>query len=197
MINTKEINVMGKMPYKKITRDIITPNPFKASNELKNPVACPKNVDGVYSLGVSLQNYIGAIYLELNSMNKEYKKNIYTNLALNQLGIKKEIEKLAKDNLNRLLAYFYENGGPIIEAPVSEQSVNEIRPFFNKIVTNFINQVEYFANRASIGEMSTDALDNEINGQVISMYQAMSSLFKIDEMENAFKDLISVRKIRK
>ncbi|MEN6463337.1 MAG: hypothetical protein ABFC94_18455 [Syntrophomonas sp.] len=194
MIEAKEIKVMQNRM--KVDTESKMPNyRTKVNEEIANPVVCPRCVDEIYSLGVSLQNYIGSIYLELTVLNKGPKKNLYTNLALNQLVVKKEIEKLANDNLNRLLAYFYDNGGPIMEVPVSEKLAKEIQPFFNRIVNSFLNQVDFLVNRTSKGEMSANDLNIEINNHIISMYTAMGKLFQVDEMQNAFNELINVREI--
>lgn len=159
-----------------------------------DPVVCPRSAEDVYLLGISLQNYIASLYLELSEMNKNNKKN-YANQVVTQIVVKKEIEKLAKDNLNQLLAYFYENGGPIIEPPVSEETANELQPSINLIVTAFLNQIDLILDKASQGDMNSNDLDNEINNQINFMLTAMSKLIKNDVMQNAFDELISLRKM--
>ncbi|MDD3364832.1 MAG: hypothetical protein PHZ03_07625 [Syntrophomonas sp.] len=166
----------------------------KTSDELVNLELCPRSVDDVYSLGVRLQYYIGAIYLELDAMNQGSKQIPYTSLALRQLEGKEEIEKLVNDNLNRLLWYFYNNGGPIIEAPVSEQVAKELQPFFNRIMANFLNQLDVMVNMTFNGDISAIDLDDSINNNIIAMYTVIAKLFKLDEIKNAFNDLISIRK---
>lgn len=155
-------------------------------------VVCPRSVEDVYSLGISLQNYISSLYLELSEMNKGNKKT-FANQVVTQIVIKKEIEKLAKDNLNELLAYFYENGGPIIEPPLSEQAAQELQPNINRIVNGFLNQVDLILDKASQSDMNASDLDNEINRQIIIMFTAMIKLIKNDAMQNAFGELISLR----
>ncbi len=89
--------------------------------QLENSVPCPRYVQEVYSLGASLQYYVGDKYLNLGVLNKGAQKSQYETLALNQLDYKEAIQKLANLYLNEMLVYFYNNGGPVIEAPVSEK----------------------------------------------------------------------------
>lgn len=168
----------------------------KAADKMANPVVCPRCVDEVYSLGISLEEYLGRVYLELAELNKG-KKNPYTNLLLDHLGIKKGIEELAKDNLDQLLTYFYENGGPIIEKPVSELTAREIQPFFNRVVTSFLDQMDFVWNKAYQGKMSASDLNNQINEHIVAMYTSMGKLFRNEEMQNAFNELIYIGNIRK
>lgn len=165
----------------------------KAVDELINFGSCPCSVDEVYSLGISLQYYIGDIYLDLEATQGP-QKFLYKKLALNQLDIKEEIAKLANANLNQLLCYFYNNGGPIIEAPVSEEMAKEIQPFFNRIAVNFMNQLDVIVSMASKGNMDPSELESAINNNIIAMYTTMRKLFQVDEIENAFNELISIRK---
>jgi hypothetical protein len=164
----------------------------KPIHNLVDSVVCPRCVDEVYALGISLQNYMCNLYLELADLNKG-KANPYTNLVLEQLKIKKEIENLAKDNLNKLLAYFYDNGGPIIESPVSEQAAEQIQPYINKVVSTFNNQIDFLANRAFQGNFAASDLDGQLSECIKLMYSAMSSQFRIGAMQEAFSDLVSLR----
>lgn len=154
---------------------------------------CPCSVDQVYSLGVRIQYYVGDIYLELERLNQGVAKNQYKKLALSQLDGKNEVEKLANINLNKLLSYFYNNGGPIIDSPVSEQMARELRPFYIRISTNFLKQLDLIVSLASKGYMSVSELECTINNSVTEMYSAMSMLFPVDEMKEAFDDLTRVR----
>lgn len=155
-------------------------------------VVCPRSAEDVYSLGISLQNYIASLYIELSEMNKS-NKNKYANQVVSQIVIKKEIEKLAKDNLNQLLAYFYENGGPIIEPPVSEETAKELQPGVDKIVDSFLNQVDVIIDKVLQSNITISDLENEINSKIINMFTAISSLYDNDIMQNAFDELIALR----
>lgn len=203
MIDIKELEMVtmsinGKKKISvKVNPDsiIMSDHPTKSADEFVNPVVCPRCADEVYSLGISLHDYIGDLYLKLAEINKG-ENNPYTNLILNQLAAKKEIENIAKYNLNKLLAYFYNNGGPIIESPVSEQSATEIQPSINRIVASFLNRVDFILSRASNGDISARDLDNEINNDISFMLNAMGKLFQNNAMQNAFSELISVRYIQ-
>jgi hypothetical protein len=166
----------------------------KTSDELVNLEPCPRSVDDVYSLGVRLQYYIGAIYLELDSLNQGSQQIPYTSLALRQLEGKEAIEKLVNANLNHLLWQFYNSGGAIIEAPVSEQLAKEIQPFFNRIMANFLNHLDVMMSMTVNGDMSASDLDDAINNNIITMYSVLWKLFKDDEMKNAFSELSSIRR---
>ncbi|HCF71262.1 MAG TPA: hypothetical protein DER33_06745 [Syntrophomonas sp.] len=160
----------------------------------KAPVVCPRSAEDVYALGISLQKYISSLYVELAEMNKG-RKNPYTNMVLKQLVIKRKLEELSRENLNGLLAYFYNNGGPIIEPPVSEQLAAEIQPSVNSIVSGFLTQANLLINRAVEGDLKADDLETEIDDQVMSMYTAMGRIFQNDDMQKAFEQLINVRGI--
>lgn len=149
----------------------------------------PRSVDEVYSLGISLQNYLGDTYLALGAMNKAY-----NNLVLGELNANEEIQRLANANLNQLLTYFYHNGGPIIEAPVSEQTAKEIRPFFNRIVINFLGQLDFVLSVAAKGNISAEELKEVIDNNVIQLYTTMTILFPVKEIQTAFTKLINIRK---
>jgi len=153
---------------------------------------CPRSADEVYSFGVSLQYYIGDIYLELEALTQGEQRLYYKNLALSQLNVKQEIEKLANENLNRLLWYFYNNGGPIIEAPVTDNMAKEIQPFFNRIAVNFMNQLDVLVRLASKGNMSPSEMESTINEGIIDMYTTMGMLFNTDEIQDSFNELIEI-----
>lgn len=160
----------------------------------KAPVVCPRSAEDVYALGISLQKYISSLYVELAEMNKG-RKNPYTNMVLKQLVIKRKLEEISRENLNGLLTYFYNNGGPIIEPPVSEQLAAEIQPSVNSIVSRFLTQANLLINQAVEGDLLAGDLDAAIDNQVIGMYTAMGRLFQHDNMQKAFEQLIEVRGI--
>lgn len=158
--------------------------------ETVNLKPCPCTVDEVYSMGLSLQDYIGDIYLNLCTLNQGSEKILYQNLAISQTKVRKELEELAKANLNNLLSYFYNNGGQIVEAPVSEQLAKEVQPFFNRIVENFLNDLDVMVNMASKSYMTAHELENGINRHITDMYASMFKLFPVSEIQNAFDELI-------
>lgn len=166
----------------------------RTSDELVNLEPCPRSVDDVYSLGVRIQYYIGAVYLELDGMSKGSKQTVYTALALKQLEGKEEIEKLVNENLNRLLGWFYNNGGAIIEPPVSEQLAKELQPFFNRVMANFLYQLDVLMKMTAKGDISASDLDESINNNIIALYTVLCKLFKDEEIKDAFNELIGIRK---
>lgn len=165
----------------------------KSSNILADLGPCPRSVDQIYSLGVRIQYHIGDVYLELERVNQGTAKSQYKTLALRQLDGKGEIEKLANINLNRLLSYFYNNGGPVIEPPVSEELVQEVRPFYVRLSENFLKQLDFIVNLASKGRMNVSEIEDTINHSVAELYLTLTMLYPQDEMKKAFSDLIRVR----
>jgi hypothetical protein len=196
MIEAKEIQVMQeRISISLEPENVRMPKcRTKAACEIVNQVVCLQSVDEVYLLGVKMQDYLGAAYNELAVLSAGPKKKIYSYLAKKQLGAKKEIETLANNNLNKLLQYFYENGGPIIEPPVSEELAREIKPFFKKIMESFLNQVDSLINKAARDEISSSDLEIEVNYQFINMYTAISRLYQAEEIQNTFNELISIKK---
>lgn len=154
---------------------------------------CPRSADQVYSLGINVQYCIGDVYLELSSLNQEPAKSQYKNMAMRQLDGKNEIEKLANINLNRLLTYFYNNGGQVIEPPLNDEMARQIKPFFSRMADNFIKQLNIIAGMAAKNNLSGCELEHTLNETIIDMYNTMSMFFPVDEIRNAFSDLIEVR----
>ncbi len=194
MNEAKDMTIMNSRFAAFSTREANTAQKTVATNDLEqDEILClekfTRSVDEVYSWGLSLQNYLGDTYLALDAMNKAYK-----NLALGELNANEEIRRLANANLNQLLTYFYNNGGTIIEAPVSEQTAKEIRPFFNRIVINFLEQLDFAVSTAAKGNISAEELKEAINNNVIELYTTMTTLFPVKEIQTAFTKLINIRK---
>lgn len=190
MIEIKELQTMQE----KIAA-VVEPEYVKYRTEVLSRVVCPRSVEEVYWLGVNIQNYLATIYNELIVLSTSPAKNIYRKLALKQVEVKQEIENLAKENTNRLLQYFYDNGGPIIEAPVSEKTAVELKPYFKQFMDSFLNQVTLLVNKASGNEITAGDFNFEINYQVISMYIAMSKLYQAEDVKNAFTQLNDIIKM--
>ncbi|NLB52779.1 MAG: GBF-interacting family 1 protein [Syntrophomonadaceae bacterium] len=152
---------------------------------------CPRSVDEVYSLGIKLQYFIGGLYVELTDFRQGSAKKFYKEQVMKQLAIKEEIQSLANDNLNQLLAYFYENGGPVIEPPVSEQTAREIQPFFARIADNTLKEIESIKEAAR--ETSDEEIVKMIDMNVKEMYTAMSKLLNtVKEVSEAFENLAAL-----
>lgn len=162
------------------------------SAELIDPMAFPRSVEEIYTMGISLQYYIGDIYLRLAAMNKGTQKNRYNEIAVAQLKVKNEIQKLANAHLNEKLNYFYNNGGPVIEAPISEREAKELNGFFNRIVANYLNQMDVIVTMTAEGSMSSSDLESEINNIIIRMFVSLSNLYQLDDLKQAFHNMASV-----
>ncbi len=156
------------------------------SAELLNPMSCPRSVEEAYSLGISLQYYIGDIYLTLAGSITGHKK-IFNDIAIAQLDTKNKLQKLANTALNEKLAYFYNNGGCIIEPPVSEIQAKEINGFFNRIVANCLNQIDVIVTMATEGSTPPKELESEINNIIIRMYTSLGKLYQAADIKCAFE----------
>lgn len=165
----------------------------KAAYELANSHPCPRSASDVYSLGVSLQYCIRAKYIEIDSLKRSIDKTFLVDLAAKQLAIKTEIEKQAKYNLNILLQKFYNDGGQIMEDPVSTQMVKDIQPFFNRITSNFLQSLDETAHQTAMGKLSVKEMETEVNHRLTELYNALGRMFQATEIESVFTDLIEIR----
>lgn len=162
------------------------------SPEPVEPLAFPCSVEEIYNLGISLQYYIGGIYLNLANQSKGEQKKCYSKLALAQLNVKKAILKMVNEHLNERLYYFYNNGGPVIKPPVSEREAKKLSGFFNRIVANYLNQIDVSVAIAAEGGMTADKLESEINNIVMHMFSSLSNLYRHDDMKQAFNNMSSL-----
>lgn len=178
---------------KRVVSPVINKRDYSTkSAELIDPMAFPRSVEEIYTMGISLQYYIGDIYLRLAAMNKGTQKNRYNEIAVAQLKVKNEIQKLANAHLNEKLNYFYNNGGPVIEAPISEREAKELNGFFNRIVANYLNQMDVIVTMTAEGSMSSSDLESEINNIIIRMFVSLSNLYQLDDLKQAFHNMASV-----
>jgi hypothetical protein len=162
----------------------------KAAYELASSLPCPKSANDVYSLGVSLQYCIRAKYLELAGQN--IGKDFLIDQAAQQLAIKNKMEELAAFKLNVLLGKFYDQGGPIIEDPVSKQMVKEIQPFFNRIISLFLQSLDEITYQAVTQNMGVQEMVSEVIRQINETYNALGKMFPVKEIEGAFADLLDI-----
>lgn len=169
------------------------PSSSRASIEFMKTEPCPRSVNEVYSLGIRFQGYIVDICLNLESLSKGTQKMQYKTLALEQLDVQAKIEELATDNLNQMLAYFYNNGGLVIDDPVSEKTAREIQPFYDKILNDCLNRLGAMANIASWGNAKADELRNVVNVSGTAMYTTLGKLYRAAEMRDAFSALNGIR----
>ncbi len=168
----------------------------KAAYEMASSQPCPRSVHEVYSLGVSLQYCIRAKYLELDGLVPGMGNTFRNNQAARQLVIKTEIEKLANYKLNVLLEEFYNHGGPIMEDPVSEQMAKNAQPFFNRIMSSFLQSLDEITRQTAAAKISAVEMTAEVEEQIIGMYDALGKMFQMVELKYAFDDLIEIRQIK-
>lgn len=164
----------------------------QAAYELAKSVPCPRRVNDVYFLGASLQYCIRAKYLEIAELNQKGTRVACGKLVTRRMDLKKAIEKAGKHQLNLLIQYFYEHGGPIIEDPVSEKMVKDINPFYNRLMNNFLDSLDEVTDRVSRGEMNLSEMETSINQDIINMFSALGNLFTVEEMRDAFHELIKI-----
>lgn len=161
-------------------------NPDYSPVAQKNTISCPCSAEEVYSIGIDLQYLIGDMYLNLVNSSKGSMKSTLKELAMKQLDKKVKIQKLANINLNEKLNYFYNNGGPIIEPPVSKRQAQEINGFFTRIVNNRLNQINVIINKANDYNDDLNDLENEVNQIMKRMFTDLANLYNEDEIISAF-----------
>ncbi len=156
-------------------------------------IPCPCQVSEVYLLGTMLQHYVGDIYLQLAEFEKGDLKKKYQKMAVEQLEINEGIQKAANARLNEMLWTFYNNGGQVVDPPVSEEQAQEMQPFFTRLMNNFFEKIEDLIPLAAEGSISTDKMDNIISYNLIALYICLNKLFQADEMASVFKELIIIK----
>ncbi len=162
----------------------------KAAYEMASSLPCPQSANDVYSLGVSLQYCIRAKYLELAGQSID--NSFLIDQAAQQLAIKNKIEELAAFKLNVILGKFYDQGGPIMENPVSKPMVRQIQPFFNRIMSRFLQSLDEITYQAVAENSSAEAMVSAINQQITETYEALGKMFPVKEIESAFADLLDI-----
>jgi hypothetical protein len=160
----------------------------KAAYEMASSNPCPQSVNDVYNLGISLQYCVRAKYLEVAELMND--KTYLTDQAAQQLIIKSKIEKLAAYKLNIQLNKFYNQGGPIIEEPVTKETVKQIQPFFNRIVSRFLQSLDENTSRLLTKEISAEKMNVEVKQQLAETYTTLGKMFPVAEIERAFAELI-------
>jgi len=190
MINEKEAIIMNAKQAAMLNNNK-RKNEFINSaltSEPKHSITCPHTTEDVYSIGIKLLYLIGDMYLDYANGSDKTTKSILKELALKQLNKKTEIQKLADMDLNSKLTYFYENGGPVIEPPVSEKRAKEINGFFNRIADNYLNNIEEQISKAN--EDIIQELEVNVNHIIVRMLTDLANLYHEKEIRMAFKELI-------
>ncbi len=162
----------------------------KAAYEQASSLPCPRSVNDVYNLGVSLQYCVRAKYLEMADLMNE--KAYLTAQAAHQLKNKSKIEKLAAYNLNVQLSKFYAEGGPIMEGPVTNETAAQIQPFFGRNMSRFLQTLDELSSQMLTKRMSEQEMAAAIDQQMIETLEAMKKMFQDEEMELAFAELIEM-----
>ncbi len=181
LMNAKQAAMLNSNKRKKEPSSALTTEP-------KYSFSCPHTTEDVYSIGIKLQYLIGDMYLDYENGSDKATRIVLKELALKQLNKKNEIQKLADMDLNNKLTYFYENGGPIIEPPVSEKRAKEINGFFNRIAENYLKNIEVQISKAN--ESNVQELEGNVNQIIVRMLTDLANLYIENEIRMAFKELI-------
>lgn len=190
------IAMMNQAIKKELTEEIFgRTNSYrtKTANEIANLEPCPQSADDVYSLGMILQDYVSNILADIQAACSKDQIPMFQDLALKQVSIKEAILNFANDNLNWLLHTFYSNGGPVMDPPAIEKMARDIQPFFKRISSNYLDELDVIAKLAYNGTINASEFEHSINNYTSAMYETMSKLFPAREMQNAFDKLIQVR----
>ena len=151
----------------------------------------PCSVDEVFSLAISLQYYIGNLYLEMADICHEPQKTEYLDIALQQLENKKTIENNCNDYLNELMDYFYKTGGPIMDDRVSELQSKEIQAFFQRILTNLLTHFDILVDMSFNGSLSLEQMQTEVNYYTLHSYASWGKLYRNVKIQRAFNELMN------
>lgn len=155
-----------------------------------NPISCPRCEIDVYFLGISIEDYLVNTFMELAMHNKK-PHNIFEALAENHMARRDKMRELAHNSINCSLFYFYAQGGPVIEPPVSEQYIMEVTPSFNKKIAKFfgyLNDTYYIISKAN----NTARVERELTHYIIELFAKLSCLYQDAEINEAFADLIGI-----
>lgn len=165
----------------------------RAVEDFIKSVSCPRCEYDVYAIGISLEYFVGSVFVALAEMDRNVSGSEYTRLAMMQLERKEKIVAVNNNKLNQMLQYFYDNGGPIIEPPVDEQKAARIAPRFNAIINEFCDRMDVLVNESSSGRMGAREMEKETNAAVLEVYTASKALYREYELRNAFDDLLRFR----
>jgi len=160
------------------------------SNEPAHIFSCPRTTEEVYSIGIKLQYLIGDLYLKYADKCNKASKEKLKMMALRQLDKKTEIQRLANIDLNEKLTYFYNNGGQVIEPPVSEKRAKEINGFFNRIAGNYLIKIEELISQAHESDEKINELDSDVSKIEVRMLTDLANLYYEQEIRMAFKEII-------
>lgn len=165
----------------------------RAVDEFVKAVSCPRCECEVYAVGISLEYFVGSIFLALADIDKGSPNAECTHLAMMQLERKEKIAEINNAKLNQMLQYFYDNGGPVMEFPVDEQRVAKIAPRFNALVNSLLHKMDALVIEASAGHIKIDQMEAEIGSSILETYTAMKALYREYELRNAYDELIRIR----
>lgn len=157
------------------------------------PMNCPRCEHDVYAFAMRIQYYIGSLFLELADRNKSCKA-AYTSRAAAQLTMKDKIAGYSNERLNDLLRiFYYVNEGQVIPPPVSETMAETIQPDFDAKLTSFIKQLDEIVAAASIGKLTVEEAENQINAGVIEMYSQLKAVYQAEEIQTAIEEMIRIK----
>jgi hypothetical protein len=153
-------------------------------------VTCPRTALDVYSFSLVLYDYLIRNFTDLASQIKG--RDMFSDLIARYDRQKKEVNELINAELNCSLAWFYENGGAVIEPPVSELELKDIQPFFNKTLANFYSQLDAMIYVMGQGKMTVAELEEETHNYVAGLFTILRRFYQEAEVSQAFNELILI-----
>lgn len=163
---------------------------YSMMNEtITRPLSCPRNAIDVYLLGVFIEDYLVNTLTEL--ANKKPRNNNFITLVKSHVIRRDKMRELSKNCLNCSLAYFYANGGPIIEPPISEQYLIKVNPSFNRKIAKFSDQLNAILNIFARAN-NTEKAERELTNSIVELLARLNNLYQDAEIIEAFADLIRV-----
>ncbi len=166
---------------------------YSMMNEtITSPLSCPRYAIDVYLLGLFIEDYLVNTLTELTY--RKPRNNNFTTLVKSHMIRRDKMQGLSKNCLNCSLAYFYANGGPIIEPPISEQYLKKVNPSFNRKIAKFFGQLNAILNIFAQAS-NTEKAERELNNSIVELFAQLSYLYRDAEIIEAFADLIRVETI--
>lgn len=152
--------------------------------------SCPRSVEEVYTLAVSLQYHIGDIFVILAELSLEPEKTTYLNKAMIQLENKNIIQHNCDEYLNGLVISFYKNGGQVLDERLSDGEAREIQPFFKRILSNLLLSYDALLGMHLNENLTLEQMLAEINNYTLHSYASWGKLYRNEKISRAFNELM-------